>query len=173
MPKYQHMPVSLAGWLFAGVATAAFAYLAFAEWTAVVVLLAVLVCGFLFASKTAKREEAQLRALAASREGESICEFAREFDLRAVDKWVVRAVYEQLQKQLAHAHPAFPIRADDRLKQDLHLDDDDLDVDVAVQVEQRTGRSLDNASANPYFDKVQTVRDLIMFFQVQGGRGAA
>ncbi|HMY07552.1 MAG TPA: hypothetical protein PKI28_14380 [Accumulibacter sp.] len=66
-----------------------------------------------------------------------------------------------------------PSFSDDRLKEVLHLDDDDLDMDVATEVEQRTGRSLKNAGENPYFGKVQTVRDLVLFFQHQAQRGAA
>lgn len=66
-----------------------------------------------------------------------------------------------------------PLRADDLLKEDLRLEDDDLDLDVATEVDERTGRSLDNASANPYFGKVQTVRDLVLFFQAQARSGAA
>ncbi|MYM87102.1 hypothetical protein GTP91_07895 [Rugamonas sp. FT82W] len=114
-----------------------------------------------------KRNAERLRCLAAEREGESICDFARDFDTRQVDTWIVRAVYEQLQYHLADVSPAFPVRASDRLKEDLLLDDDDLDMDIAQEVEQRAGRSLDDTSTNPYFGKVKTVRDLVMFFQSQ------
>ncbi|MDI4635539.1 hypothetical protein J7U46_20920 [Pelomonas sp. V22] len=106
-------------------------------------------------------------ALASRREGQSICEFARDFDARAVDTWVIRAVYEQLQSHLRYVHPSFPVRADDRLKEDLLLDDDDLDIDLAQEVEERTGRSVDGATNNPYSGKVRTVRDFVLFFQHQ------
>ena len=82
-------------------------------------------------------------------------------------------MYEQVQRQLAHVHPAFPLRASDRLKEDLFLDDDDLDMSIAVEVEQRTGTSLTNTSANPHAGKVRTARDLVMFFQAQAARSAA
>lgn len=133
--------------------------------TAVFVLL---FCGvFLLARRETRRIAEHLRCLAAEREGESICDFARDFDTRQVDTWIVRAVYEQLQYHLTDVSPAFPVRASDRLKEDLLLDDDDLDMDIAQEVEQRAGRSLDDTSANPYFGKVKTVRDLVMFFQFQ------
>jgi hypothetical protein len=122
---------------------------------------------FAIAHHQAKRDEVKLHALASARSGQSICEFTRDFDYRSVDTWIIRAVYEQLQSQLTHIHPAFPIRADDRLKEDLLLDDDDLDLDVAQEVEARTRRRLDGAIGNPYFDKVKTVRDLVLFFQSQ------
>ena len=122
---------------------------------------------FLLARKAVKRESAQLCDLAAAREGESICEFAKEFDAREVDTWIVRSVYEQIQRQLQHIHAAFPVRASDLLKDDLHLDDDDIDLGLAIEIEQRTGRTLKNTRANPYWGKVKTVRDLVMFFQSQ------
>lgn len=115
----------------------------------------------------AKREKRQLLALASQRPGESICEFARDFATREIDTWVIRAVYEQLQSRLKHIHPAFPIRADDRLKEDLGLDDDDLDLDLAPQVAMRTGRPIDTMQTNPYYGKVTTVRSLVLCFHHQ------
>lgn len=76
----------------------------------------------------------------------------------------MRAVYERVQQQ--QHPPAFPLRFEDRLKEDLHIDVGDLDMDVAVEVEQRTGRSLKDADANPYFGKVEPVRDLVLFFSI-------
>lgn len=150
--------------------------LAFAAWSkpkVALVVFAVLSCGFLLARASAKRQEEELRKLAGSRQGQGICEFAREFDTRLIDTWIVRAVYEQVQSHLRHVHPAFPVRASDRLKHDLHLDDDDLDMDIAIEVEQRSGRSLSSTRENPYFGKVETVRDLVLFFQSQPRRNAA
>ena len=119
------------------------------------------------ARQQTKREAQKLLALASEREGQSICEFTRDFDARAVDTWIIRAVYEQLQGQLKQVHPKFPVRADDRLKEDLLLDDDDLDMDLARAVAARAGRSIDDTGGNPYFDKVRTVRDFVFFFQNQ------
>jgi len=171
MPKSRSKPMGFVGWVFLAAFAGAIAYLVFTEPKASAVVAALLIAGYLAARPSIKREEKQLRELAASREGQSICDFAREFDLRAVESWIVRAVYEQVQKQLVHVHPAFPLRADDLLKEDLRLDDDDLDLDVATEVEERTGRSLDSARANPYFGRVRTVRDLVLFFQAQARSG--
>lgn len=167
MPKYQPRSPGLAPWIFLAIFLAALIYVAVSRPTGTAAFL-LLLCGVFIASgREIKRNAEQLRCLAAEREGQSICEFAREFDAREVDTWIIRAVYEQLQLQLTHTHPAFPIRASDRLKEDLLLDDDDLDMDIAVEVEQRTGRILDGSNANPYFGKVKTVRDLVMYFQAQ------
>lgn len=113
-----------------------------------------------------KRRKAQLIALAESRSGESICEFARSFERKEIDTWVVRAVYEQLQRYLGE-DPSVPIRATDRLKEDLPIDSEDLELDLMAEIAQRTGRSLDNTIANPYYDKVRTVGDFVLFFNAQ------
>lgn len=173
MPKYRAKPLGFVGRGFLAALVAGATYLAFDQPKLAAAALAVLLAAILLSLPAINRERTKLRMLAAAREGHSICEFAREFDLRSVDPWVIRAVYEQVQRQLAHVHPAFPLHASDRLKEDLFLDDDDLDMSIAVEVEQRTGRSLEKTSANPYLGKVRTVCDLVMFFQAQAPRGAA
>lgn len=159
--------MALAGWLLIACILAGGAYVAVAEPAPSLAVLSVLAVVICLGWRQIKREDSKLLTLASSREGQTICEFAREFDARAVDTWVVRAVYEQVQGQLRHIHPRFPVRADDRLKEDLLLDDDDLDMDLAQEIEQRTGRSVDACDHNPYFGRVKTVRDLVLFFQHQ------
>ena len=156
---------ALAGALLAG------ALVAFAMRPALTAV-AGLVIGLLWmrARAVERREIAALQALAASRDGGTICRFAREFDRRTVDPWVVRAVYEQVQRELAHAHPAFPLRADDRLVEDLRIDHEALDMEIAVDIAARTGRPLDDGDRNPWSGRVRTMRDLVMFFQGQPRR---
>ena len=115
----------------------------------------------------------RLLGLAERRAGQQICEFAREFDPREVDTWVIRAVYEQLQEYLADVHPNFPIRADDVLLKNLVSDPDDLDMGLVDEISERTGRTLEGANANPYYQGISTVRDLVMFFNAQPRAGAA
>ena len=112
-----------------------------------------------------RREALRLARMAQSRAGESICQFARSIDCRRVDTWVVRAVYEELQRSLSAA-VAVPLRLTDHLQSDLRLDADDLD-DLVVDMAQRARRSLADTSANPLFGKVTTVGDLVEFLQAQ------
>ena len=127
----------------------------------------IVIVSFLVVSIVAhKRDKARLRLLAESRSGESICEFARSFERKEIDTWVVRAVYEQLQRYLGGDLPV-PIRATDRLNEDLPIDTEDLEMDLMVEISQRAGRSLNNAIANPYYDKVKTVGDLVLFLNAQ------
>ena len=112
-----------------------------------------------------RREALRLARMAQSRAGESICQVARSIDCRRVDTWVVRAVYEELQRSLSLAM-AVPLRMTDHLQSDLRLDADDLD-DLVVDMAQRARRSLADTSANPLFGKVTTVGDLVEFLQAQ------
>lgn len=96
----------------------------------------------------------------------SICDFARGFYSRAVDTWVIRAVYEQLQTAL-ETKQKLPIKASDNLFETLKLDEDDLDLDLVEEIAQRTGRSIENFESNPYYGKVTTARNLVLFFNHQ------
>lgn len=162
-PKWDAKALLVAAALFALLAT--FAITMFVA--APAATLGVLALGIVVSVFLAMRRRRQLRALAAARHGESICEFAREFDTRNVDPWVVRAVYEELQKELAEYCPSFPIRASDVLHRDLLDDPDALDMSVAPAVAQRTGRTLDDADRNPFYGRVNTVQDLVLFFNAQ------
>ena len=102
--------------------------------------------------------------LAAIRRSESICDFARSFDRRSTDTVVIRSVYETVQEQMGGS--LVPLRAADRLFEDLDLDGDDLD-DIAVDAAALAGRSLDSTDSNPLYGRVATVRDLVEFLRHQ------
>lgn len=107
----------------------------------------------------------RMRRLAAERQGESICTFARALDPRSVDPWIIRAVHDQLQPYAGAGRMRVPLRPTDRLYEELGLDDDELD-DVARDIAERTGRTLEGADRNPVRIAV-TVGDLIRFFAHQ------
>lgn len=97
-----------------------------------------------------------------ARPKDSICTFAREFNYRATDTWIIRAVYEALESRAS-----FPIRSTDRFTEELWLDDDDLDDEVFDEVARRAGRSTENCEQNPMYGQVKTVADLVAFFSHQ------
>jgi hypothetical protein len=76
----------------------------------------------------------------------------------------VRAVYEELQRYLESTN--LNVCADDRLLEDLDIDPDDLE-QSAADIAARAGRSWEGYEANPYYHKLQTVRDLVMFLNAQ------
>lgn len=172
MPKFMPKPVGRWAWVVLGVLAAGLLYAAISAPKAAIGSAAMLLALYGYARIDMKRQGNKLNGLAATRKGQSICEFAQDFDTRQVDTWIIRAVYEHIQEQLTYAHPSFPVRAADRLKQDLYLELDDIELDVLPQVEQRTGRCLKHSEDNPYNGRVQTVGDLVLFLQAQPLRGA-
>jgi hypothetical protein len=62
--------------------------------------------------------------------------------------------------------PAFPVRASDSLLADLNIDSDDIE-DLLVDIATRSGHSLDEAEKNPFYGKINTVRDLVLFVNAQ------
>jgi len=174
MPKLQRPKPSLgikllAALLVLGLCYGGYAAFMAAPWVSTTVLVAVVASTMV----TTHHNRRTLQSLASQRAGESICGFARSFDPRVVDTWVVRAVYEQLQAELDDLSSQFPVRASDDLLDNLLLDPDDLDMSLAPDIAQRTGRSLDHADGNPYFGKVHTARDLVLFFNAQARTGTA
>ncbi|MDF7802130.1 hypothetical protein P4C99_21845 [Pontiellaceae bacterium B1224] len=111
-----------------------------------------------------KVEEKRLSKISDERTDESICTFARSFDCHEIDTWIIRAVYEEIQKYLMKDN--FPLKASDRIDEDLRIDREDLD-DIAQVIAQRAGYSFDNNESNPYYDEVNTVEDLVLFFHCQ------
>ncbi|TQV78001.1 hypothetical protein FKG95_20495 [Denitrobaculum tricleocarpae] len=95
------------------------------------------------------------------RRGESICSFARSFDCRVIDSWIVRAVYEEFSD-------SFPVRAEDSFRDDLRTDEEDLE-DSIEAIAQRIGRSLDNTEANLLWGRLEnaTACDLVLFLNAQ------
>jgi len=130
------------------------AWLALVWWPGSVGLAAVFAWGWIAGSRRARR-------IAHERGGESICGFARSFDCRATDPWVIRATYEELSFTCGYS-----VRADDRFEDDLSIGGEDLDFE-AIDIADRAGRSLEHVESNPLFDRVETVRDLVMFLNHQ------
>jgi hypothetical protein len=105
-----------------------------------------------------------LRRIASERMGEDIGTFARAFDRRTepFDPWVVRATWEALQ------FVGIPLRPTDRLGEDLCIDDE---LDLVSEIAERTGHSLADIEANPYFARCSTlwntsVGDLVKLIRV-------
>lgn len=164
MPKLVRKPVSFAGWLVISALLLGYLYAFYrAPWIVGALSLAIAIATWI----STRNHKVKLTAMAALRKNDSICTFARAFDTHEVDTWVIRAVYEQLRAYLHPAYPHFPVRAEDRLEGGLIDDPDDLELDLATEIAERTGRPLEQTENNPYFGKVETVRDLVLFFNTQ------
>ena len=152
--------------LFALLATLVY-LIAVASWTKLMMVAGALGVLVMFGKWSMKAEQRRLQALAASRPGESICEFARSFDSRQVDTWVIRAVHEELQEALHCECKGFPVRASDDLGRDLFNHDSEVVEDLIPVVAARTGRSILDTESNPYWNKIRTAADLVHFINAQ------
>ena len=164
MPKYgpsKGLPLYVRSGLLAGLALA----LIWMVWKLPLLLVFVPVLATLtyIFNKRCKRK---FYALAEERRELSICNFARSFNCREIDTWVIRAIYENLQEYVTYNEHRIPIRADDDLSEILGNDYEDQDESME-EIAQRVGRSIDNTEANPYYGKVSTVRDLVCFINAQ------
>ena len=111
-----------------------------------------------------KRAKTKFSLLAEERKEVSICEFARSFNTKKVNTWVIRAVYEQIQ---AYVPTTIPIKENDTLFELLEIDEEDLEFNLFAEISQRTGRSLEGLENNKYFKKLKTVGDLVYMFNEQ------
>ncbi len=112
------------------------------------------------------KDRLHYRKLFQGREAENLCTFARDFDVRKIDTWIVRGTFEELQGYGGSKGRLVPIRASDNLFDDLLLDWDDVE-DVAFIIAKRAGRSMDDLESNPLFGKVTTVEELVLFMNGQ------
>lgn len=110
--------------------------------------------------------------LLSDRLGETICTFARSFDRRAVDPWVIRATWDELQTYLGKPDRPFPIRASDDWADDLWIDPEDLG-DAFDRIARRSGHSTDGTERNPWYGRVTTVGDLVHSVNAQPRTEAA
>ena len=138
-------------------------------WTQPVATLAFLTILILLTWCLAAAESKRLRALAASRAGEGICQSARQARCCENDPWVVRAVYEELAHQTARFAKAadFPVRWDDAIWQTLKMDEEDVENAYLPVMAWRAGRSLDKTRETPWAGKVETAGDLVRFLNAQ------
>lgn len=154
MPKYGEPDGSALGYLFLAAFIGLLGYVAWLiPWYVTAGVVAVgLVIG--------RIEQFRQNRIASERVGESLCSFARSFDCRSIDTWVIRAVYEQVSPLVA-----FPIRKSDRFDKELDLMYEFNE--VAEEIAERTGRPLDSCEQNPWYGKVVTLEDVVMFFTCQ------
>ncbi|WP_211216990.1 hypothetical protein [Simiduia agarivorans] len=79
----------------------------------------------------------------------------------------MREVYNLVQEWAGkYEDIPFPVQADDTFDGIYRMDPDDLD-DIYFEVAEKLGISKENSEANPYYDKVETVKDLVLFLNDQ------
>lgn len=160
MPKIEKKYIS--GGLFFSVLISLALYFIF-KYPWLLALMAILIPGGIIASRLEKERIAELLD---ARKEDSICTFARSFDKRKVDPWIIRAVYEEIQDYVSGQGPKIPIHPSDKMIEDLKIDGDDLD-DLLNHVLKRCGRTFENYKKNPHYKNLTTVSDMVLFFNEQ------
>lgn len=108
-----------------------------------------------------------LRSIALTRSDSDICRYARSFDYRNVDTNIMREVYNYVQEWAGkYEGIPFPVEADDCFDEIYKMDTDDLE-DMYADIAQKLGISTENPEANPYWNKVTTVKNLVLFLHNQ------
>lgn len=107
-----------------------------------------------------------LKKLAVGREDENIYTFTDGFDQEKVDPLIISSVYEALQVYVRFPGGVCPLRASDRLNDDLNIDPDDID-DLFFEIAQRLGRSIKDMESNLYYENMNTVGSLVLFINSQ------
>ncbi|MES9981735.1 MAG: hypothetical protein ABW107_23740, partial [Candidatus Thiodiazotropha sp. 6PLUC5] len=74
---------------------------------------------------------------------------------------------EQIQEYVSFLDVKLPLKATDDIFELLEIDSEEFDIDILEEVSQRTGRSMENAERNPFYGKVQTLEDLVLYFNEQ------
>lgn len=150
-----------------GALLAGFGYFVYSSSNTARYATAVLILGFgVWVAVINKREKRRLEGICSTRDEESICTFAQSFSTRHVDTRVIRAAHQEIQQLMKSYISAFPVRASDSLLDDLNIDSDDIE-DLLVDIATRSGHSLDETEKNPFYGKINTVRDLVLFVNAQ------
>jgi hypothetical protein len=109
----------------------------------------------------------RMRYIALGRKNSDICRYARSFDYRAVDTKIMREVYNHVQAWAGkYEGIPFPVEADDCFNEIYNMHPDDLD-DIYLEIAQKLGVSTEDPELNPYWNKVTTVKNLVLFLHNQ------
>jgi len=113
------------------------------------------------------REYYRMKKIAESRVKPDICDYARSFDYRKVDTEIMREVFVSMQDWVGKYNGIeFPVKAEDRFNSIYEMDREDLSY-LCVTIAEKLKINLDDVKNNPYWSELNTVKDLVMFFDYQ------
>ncbi len=108
-----------------------------------------------------------MKKIALMRGEPDICTYTRSFDYRNIDTKIIRAVYNSVQEWAGKYNDIpFPVKADDSFDKIYQIDPEDLD-DIYFEIADNLNIDTKNHELNPYYEKIKTVKDLVMFLDQQ------
>lgn len=115
----------------------------------------------------------RMKRIYSERGDENICAYARSFDYRNIDTKIIRAVYNKVQEWVGvYEGKSFPVQAEDSFDDIYRMDPGDLN-DLCCEVADELGISMKRAEENLYYDKVKSVKELVLFLHHQPKVGNA
>ena len=109
----------------------------------------------------------RMKKIALTRGDPDICSYARSFDYRNVDTKIIREVFNSVQEWAGKYNGVpFPVKANDCFDKVYQIDPDDLD-DMYFEIAENLGINTENPELNPFYEKVNSVKDLVMFLDQQ------
>ncbi len=112
-------------------------------------------------------DHCRMRKIARGRGKPDICKYARSFDFRNTDTKIMREIYNSIQEWAGkYDDVPFPVQSEDSFEKLYQMDPDDLD-DIYLEVAEKLGISTEEAEKNPYYERVETVKDLVLFLNSQ------
>ncbi|WP_415896030.1 hypothetical protein ACMXYQ_07065 [Neptuniibacter sp. PT34_22] len=112
-------------------------------------------------------EHIRMQRLSGERGEVDVCKYAKSFDYRSVDTKIMREVWNELHLWLGkYDGKAFPIKTEDKFEDTYNMDPEDLD-DIYLAIADRLGINTENPQKKPYFNKVTSVKNLVLFLHHQ------
>ena len=109
----------------------------------------------------------KMKQIAIKRGNPDICAYARSFDCKNVDTKIIREVFEQIQKWAGKYNDIpFPVQAEDHFDDLYCIDPDDLN-EIYIEIAEKLNISTENIENNPYWNQIETVKDLVLFLDNQ------
>ncbi len=109
----------------------------------------------------------RMKKIALKRGEPDICSYARSFNYREVDTKIMREVFNHVQKWAGkYEGIPFPVKAEDCFDKIYKMDPEDLD-DIYLDIAKKLGISIEHPEKNPLWNKIKTVKDLVLFLHNQ------
>ena len=97
----------------------------------------------------------------------NICKFVRDFDYRVIDTKIIREVWNETQLNLGEfLGGKFPIQSEDNFEKTYRMDIEDIDY-MYWGICDRLGITTENVEVNPFYESVNSVKDLVFLIHHQ------
>ena len=109
----------------------------------------------------------RMAKIATERGKPDICKFTRDFDYRVIDTKIIREVWNETQLNLGKfLGEKFPVLSEDDFEKTYRMDDEGIDY-MYWDICDRLGITTENVEVNPFYERVNSVKDLVLLIHHQ------